>query len=136
MKDRAMTTPALSDTTTDGIRVGATAFYLPEESDVDGKRYVFGYRIVIVNDGSQNATLRTRYWKIIDAKGNIDEVRGDGVVGEQPRLAPGQAFKYTSYCPLPTEWGTMEGTYQFERDDGEKFDVKIGRFYLAVKKQP
>jgi ApaG protein len=129
-----MTTPALSDTTTDGIRVGATAFYLPEESDVDGKRYVFGYRIVIVNDGSQNATLRSRYWKIIDAKGNIDEVRGDGVVGEQPRLAPGQAFKYTSYCPLPTEWGTMEGTYQFERDDGEKFDVKIGRFYLAVKK--
>jgi ApaG protein len=129
-----MTTPALSDTTTDGIRVGATAFYLPEESDVEGKRYVFGYRIVIVNDGSQNATLRSRYWKIIDAKGNIDEVRGDGVVGEQPHLTPGQAFKYTSYCPLPTEWGTMEGTYQFERDDGEKFDVKIGRFYLAVKK--
>jgi ApaG protein len=129
-----MTTPALSDTTTEGIRVGATAFYLPEESDVEGKRYVFGYRIVIVNDGSQSATLRTRRWKIIDAQGNVDEVRGEGVVGEQPRLAPGNAFKYTSYCPLPTEWGTMEGTYEFERDDGERFDVKIGRFYLAVRK--
>ena len=129
-----MTTPALSDTTTDGIRVGATAFYLPEESDVEGKRYVFGYRIVIVNDGSQNATLRSRHWKIIDANGQIEEIKGDGVVGQHPRLPPGKAFKYTSYCPLTTSWGTMEGTYQFERDDGEKFDVKIGRFYLAVKK--
>ncbi len=127
-----MPTPALSDITTDGIRVGATAFYLPQESDPDKKRYVFGYRVVIVNDGSRTATLRSRHWTIIDAAGHIDEVRGAGVVGEQPRLAPGEAFKYTSYCPLPTPWGTMEGTYQFERDDGEKFDAKIARFYLAI----
>ncbi len=128
-----MPTPALSDITTEGIRVGATAFYLPQESEPEKKRYVFGYRVVIVNDGSRTATLRTRRWKIIDAKGNVEEVRGEGVVGEQPRLAPGAAFKYTSYCPLPTEWGTMEGSYQFERENGEKFEAKIGRFYLAVK---
>lgn len=129
-----MPTPALSDTTTEGIRVGATAFFLPHESDAEERRYVFGYRIVIANEGTRTATLRTRHWVIIDADGNVEEVKGGGVVGEYPRLAPGQAFKYTSYCPLKTPWGTMEGTYQFEREDGEIFDVKIGRFYLAMNK--
>jgi len=129
-----MPTPALSDTLTDGIRVGATAFFLPHESDPERKRYVFGYRVVILNEGSRTATLRTRRWTIIDAEGTVEEVQGAGVVGEQPRLVPNQAFKYTSYCPLKTQWGTMEGTYQFEREDGEVFDVKIGRFYLAMDK--
>jgi ApaG protein len=126
-----MPTPALSDTTTHGIRVGATAFYLPEESIPDQRRFVFGYRVVIVNESTVTATLRTRHWVIIDANGDVEEVRGEGVVGQQPRLAPGEGFKYTSYCPLPTRWGTMEGAYQFESDAGELFDVKIGRFYLT-----
>jgi len=131
-RTRPMTTPALSDTTTHGIRVGATAFYLPSESNADEKRFVFGYRIVIVNEGKTPATLRTRHWKIIDADGHIEEISGPGVVGQQPRLAPGDGFKYTSYCPLKTPWGTMEGSYQFHREDGSLFDVAIGRFYLAT----
>jgi ApaG protein len=129
-----MPTPHLSDITTDGIRVGATAFYLPQESNTDQRHFMYGYRIVIANEGSRPATLRTRHWVIIDAAGQSREVKGEGVVGEQPRLAPGAAFKYTSYCPLATEWGTMEGSYQFERDDGELFNVKIGRFYLTINK--
>jgi ApaG protein len=125
-----MPTPVLSDTTTHGIRVGATAFYLPDESLPENGRYLYGYRIVIVNESQTAATLRTRHWVIIDAEGNVEEVKGEGVVGQQPRLGPGEGFKYTSYCPLTTEWGTMEGSYQFEMDTGELFDVKIGRFYL------
>ena len=128
-------TPQLSDTVTHGIRVGATAFYLPEESLPDERRYLFGYRIVIVNEGKVTATLRTRHWKIIDARGTIEEVHGEGVVGQQPRLAPGEGFKYTSYCPLTTEWGTMEGHYDFVTDTGEKLPVTIGRFYLATSKR-
>lgn len=130
-----MPTPALSDTITNGIRVGATAFFLPEESSPEHKRFTFGYRIVIVNEGQFTATLRSRHWVIIDANGTIEEVRGAGVVGQQPRLAPGDGFKYTSYCPLTTEWGTMEGAYEFETDSGERFQVRIGRFYLARQKR-
>ncbi|HVT79348.1 MAG TPA: Co2+/Mg2+ efflux protein ApaG [Phycisphaerae bacterium] len=129
-----MPTPALSDTVTNGIRVGATAFYLPDESTPDEKRFIFGYRIVIVNEGTVPATLRSRHWVIIDGAGKVDEVRGEGVIGQQPRLAPGDGFKYTSYCPLTTEWGTMEGEYQFEAEGGERFEVKIGRFYLTRAK--
>src|SRR4051812_37870725 len=111
-----MPTPALSDMTTRGIRVGATAFYLPEESSPSDGRYLFGYRIVIVNEGNAPATLRSRHWIIINGKGKVDEVKGLGVVGQQPRLGPGEGFKYTSHCPLETDWGTMEGSYEFETD--------------------
>jgi ApaG protein len=124
----------MSEAVTEGIRVGATAYYLPAESNLDQHRYVFGYRIVIVNESKIAATLRTRHWIIIDGDGQVEEVRGKGVVGEQPRLEPGKGFKYNSYCPLTTPWGTMEGSYQFERDDGSTFRVKIGRFYLTTTK--
>ena len=127
-----MPTPEMSDTTTQGIRVGATAYYLPEESEPDERRWVFGYTIVIVNVGDEPAQLLTRHWLIIDAQGRREEVEGPGVVGETPRLAPGQAFKYQSFCPLRTAWGTMEGRYHFRRDDGTEFDVPIGRFYLRL----
>jgi ApaG protein len=127
-----MPTPEMSDTTTQGIRVGATAYYLPEESEPDERRWVFGYTIVMVNVGDEPAQLLTRHWVIIDAHGRTEDVEGPGVVGETPRLAPGQAFKYQSFCPLRTEWGTMEGTYHFRRDDGTEFDVAIGRFYLRL----
>ena len=130
-----MPTPELSDTRTQGIRVGASAFFLPEESSPEEHRFIFGYRIVIVNESESPATLRSRHWVIIDARGRVEEVKGEGVIGQQPRLVPGQGFKYTSYCPLPTEWGTMEGAYVFEKDSGETFEVKIGRFYLAKSKR-
>ena len=130
-----MPSPELSDTSTQGIRVGATAYYLPDESSPDDHRYVFGYRIVIVNESPRTITLRNRHWIIIDGTGTTEEVRGEGVIGQQPRLAPGEGFKYTSFCPLRTEWGTMEGEYQFETDTGEFIDAKIGRFYLAKNKR-
>ena len=127
-----MPTPEMSDTTTNGVRVGATAYYLPEESDPDENKYLFGYTIVVANQGDAPVRLVSRHWVIIDGKGHREEVQGAGVVGKTPRLEPGQAFKYQSFCPLSTPWGTMEGTYQMERDDGETFDANIGRFYLAV----
>lgn len=126
--------PEMSECVTEGIRVGATAFFLPEESSPDDNRYVFGYRIVLVNEGARQAQLLARQWIIIDAAGTRQDVQGPGVVGETPILLPGQGFKYTSYCPLSTPWGTMEGTYDMVREDGEHFAVKIGRFYLAHRK--
>ena len=127
-----MATPEMSEVMTQGIRVGAAAFYLPHESDPDEERYAFGYTIVVANQGDSPVRLVSRHWIIIDGKGQREEVRGPGVVGKTPRLEPGQAFKYQSFCPLPTPWGTMEGTYQMERDDGQTFDAAIGRFYLSL----
>ena len=126
-----MPTPLMSDLTTDGVRVGATAFFLPEQSNPGNSEFVFGYRIVIVNNGGEAVKLLNRRWTIIDADGHVEEVRGEGVVGQQPTIKPGQGFKYTSFCPLTTAWGTMEGEYQMQRGEGELFDVKIGRFYLT-----
>jgi ApaG protein len=129
-----MQTPGSSEAVTEGIRITATAFYLPDDSDPDARQYRFGYRISMQNEGIAPATLVSRRWLIIDANGNAEEVEGLGVVGQSPRLEPEQAFKYTSYCPLRTAWGTMEGHYVFERDDGTEFKAKIGRFYLVMPK--
>lgn len=127
-----MATPDHSDVTTHGIRVCAAAFFLPDQSDPDSRNYVFGYNIVIANLGDQPAQLLSRRWRIIDAHGREELVEGPGVVGQTPRLSPGQAFKYQSFCPLRTCWGTMEGAYQFRRDDGSRFEARIGRFYLHL----
>jgi ApaG protein len=120
-----------SDTITAGIRVQAAARYLPEQSDPEHDRFTFTYRVVISNEGSRRAKLQSRHWLIIDAEGHREEVRGPGVVGEFPDLAPGERFEYTSGCPLATSWGTMEGSYQMEREDGAAFDAAIGRFFLV-----
>jgi ApaG protein len=125
---------AVKDTVTHGIRVSATGFFVPEESSPAKGHYLFGYRVEIVNEGNVAVTLRRRHWIIIDGEGTEEVVRGDGVVGQQPRLAPGEGFKYTSYCPLRTEWGTMEGAYEFETDTGKRMEAKIGRFYLGRNK--
>lgn len=125
-----MTTPAFSEATTQGVRIGAAAFYLPNESEPTQHRYLFGYRVLIVNEGKEPAQLLSRHWIIIDAFGRREEVEGPGVVGQTPRLEAGQGFKYASYCPLPTEWGTMEGTFHMRRDNGETFEAKVERFYL------
>ena len=130
-----MPTPLMSDVTTHGVRVGASAFFIPERSDPEDRSFFFGYNIVIVNNGEEACQLVGRHWVIIDGVGRREEVRGSGVVGQTPRLEPGQAFKYQSYCPLKTPWGTMEGSYRFKRDDGDVFEVKIGRFYLAMPKE-
>ncbi|MFO1051415.1 MAG: Co2+/Mg2+ efflux protein ApaG [Planctomycetota bacterium] len=123
---------ATSDVVTDGIRIRAAAEYRTEESDPDRPSYVFGYRIEMSNEGTSAATLEHRHWIIVDGEGRPSEVRGGGVVGEFPRLAPGGRYEYSSRCPLPTPWGSMEGSYRFRRDDGRTFEVKVGRFFLAT----
>ena len=116
---------------TDGIRVRVQSQYLPDQSSPRDDRYVFAYTITISNEGAHTAQLKTRHWIITDARGEIEEVRGDGVVGEQPRLSPGQSFQYTSGCVLETPVGTMQGSYRFWREDGSYFDAEIAPFSLA-----
>lgn len=125
-----------SDVTTAGVRVRVAAQYVPERSDPSGGEYVFVYRVVVTNDSDQPLRLLSRYWLILDAANERREVRGDGVVGQQPLLAPGESFQYMSGCPLSTSWGSMEGSYRMQRLDGSEFDVRIGRFFLAPSVPP
>ena len=120
-----------SSAETDGIRVRVQSHYLADQSSPREDRYVFAYTITISNESQKTAQLRTRHWIITDGRGTIEEVRGDGVVGEQPKLAPGQTFQYTSGCVLTTPIGTMHGSYRFWRDDGTYFDAEIATFSLA-----
>lgn len=120
-----------SDAITRGIRVRVSPFFLPDHSDPRGKKWVFAYRVRVTNEGERRARLLTRRWLITDAEGVVREVEGEGVVGQQPDLSPGQSFEYSSFCPLQTPWGTMEGSYQFYDEAGDAFDVAIGRFYLV-----
>lgn len=120
-----------SSAMTEGIRVRVQSHYLADQSSPRDDRYVFAYTITISNEGADTAQLRTRHWVITDARGVVEEVRGDGVVGEQPRLVPGESFQYTSGCVLNTPVGTMHGTYRMWRDDGTYFDAAIAPFSLA-----
>ncbi len=120
-----------SDTLTHGVRIQAAAQYLAEHSDPELKQYLFVYRIIIFNEGDESARLKTRHWVIVDADGKRRDVEGPGVVGEYPDLAPGESFEYLSSCPLETPWGTMQGSYSFERPEGDDFEVEIGRFFLV-----
>jgi ApaG protein len=121
----------ISSAVTQGIRVTVQSMYLPDQSSPDEDQYVFAYTVAIANEGAEPARLRTRHWVITDGYGNVEEVRGPGVVGETPRLLPGQSFQYTSGCVLKTPLGTMHGSYQMDRDDGTSFDAEIAPFTLA-----
>lgn len=125
-----------SDTTTAGIRIEAAAQFLPHQSEPNNGRFVFHYRIRMTNVGDAPAKLLSRHWIIVDGDGKREELRGRGVVGEYPKLGPGESYSYVSFCPLATEWGTMEGNYTFERDDGSRFQVQIGRFFLTPTAPP
>lgn len=125
-----------SDLTTDGIRVRVGGQYLPNQSSPEAGRFAYAYRVRIHNDGDASAQLVSREWVILDADNGRRVVRGEGVVGEQPLLAPGEGFEYVSGCTLPTEWGTMEGTYHFVREDGSPFEVAVGRFFLTPSVAP
>ena len=114
------------------IRVDVETSYLVQQSDPGEKRYVFSYTITIRNEGSAPARLVTRHWLITDANGKVQEVRGDGVVGEQPYLKPGQGFRYSSGAVLETPVGVMQGSYQMVADDGHRFDAPISPFRLAI----
>jgi len=120
-----------SSATTRGIRVEVESVFVPERSEPAEKRWFFAYTIHITNQGSETVQLISRHWIITDGDGDAEEVRGAGVVGKQPTLAPGQSFKYTSACPLATNFGTMHGTYQMVTEDGQGFDVEIAPFALA-----
>lgn len=124
-----------SATDTNGIRIEAAAQYLDSESDPDRNRYFYVYRVRICNDGPVKAKLLTRHWVILDANNHREEVVGEGVVGKQPDLEPGESFEYTSYCPLRTQWGTMEGAYSFQTADGVTFEAAVGRFFLVPSAQ-
>lgn len=122
----------MSDVTTRGIRVQAQPTYVPERSAPDEGSYFFAYHIRIANDGRETVQLVRRHWIITDDNGHVEEVEGPGVVGETPVLAPGAAFEYASFCPLPTPFGTMEGTYTMRAADGAEFEVAIGQFSLIA----
>jgi ApaG protein len=122
----------MSDVTTRGIRVQVESFYDEERSSPRESYYFFAYQVRISNVGAEKAQLMSREWVITDATGETQRVQGPGVVGEQPVLAPGDAFEYTSFCPLPTPVGTMHGSYRMVLDDGESFEAAIAPFSLAV----
>ena len=120
-----------SEATTRGVRVSVVSEYAPERSKPASDLWFFLYTITIKNEGTETAQLITRHWIITDGTGHVEEVRGPGVVGKQPVLAPGESFTYTSGCPLRTPFGVMEGTYQMITEGGEQFDAKIAPFTLS-----
>ena len=116
--------------TTGSITIIVEPFYLDEQSEPADSHYVWAYHVRIENNGENTVQMMTRHWKITDSLGNVQEVRGDGVIGEQPILDPGASFEYTSGTPLSTPSGIMAGTYQMETAGGQRFDVVIPAFSL------
>jgi ApaG protein len=121
---------ALPTLVTRNVRVTVEAQFAPERSNVAKGMWFFVYTVVIENGGLEPIQLLHRHWIITDAHGEVEEVRGAGVVGNQPRLAPGESFRYKSGCPLRTPFGSMQGSYEMTSDDGSRFDVAIPPFAL------
>ncbi len=122
----------MSTSITQGIRVAVDSAFLPERSSPARGQFVFAYTVQISNEGREAAQLRRRHWIITDAHGQVREVEGDGVVGAQPMLNPGESFEYTSGCVLETSHGSMRGTYMMVRPDGTSFEARIAPFVLVV----
>jgi ApaG protein len=122
---------SISEAITNGIRVKVRAKYSAEHSDPRQKHWFFFYTVHISNEGLEQVQLLSRHWMITDGDGRVTEVRGDGVVGQQPRLQPGESFEYTSACPLKTPFGSMQGTYQMTTASGDRFDAQIAPFALC-----
>ena len=120
-----------SQARTRGILVEVESTFVPERSEPLRRLWFFAYRIRIANEGDEVVQLIGRHWVITDANGEVEEVTGPGVVGEQPILAPGEAFEYSSFCPLPTPFGTMSGSYQMVTREGDAFEVEIAPFELS-----
>ncbi|MBX3127983.1 MAG: Co2+/Mg2+ efflux protein ApaG [Polyangiaceae bacterium] len=120
-----------SEVTTRGVRVEVESRYSPEHSNPAEKQWFFLYTVTIGNRGERPVRLLQRHWVILDATGHVEEVRGPGVVGQQPLLRPGEQFEYTSGCPLRTPFGSMRGSYQMLTDQGELFDAEIAQFALS-----
>ncbi|MGH9307988.1 MAG: Co2+/Mg2+ efflux protein ApaG [Vicinamibacterales bacterium] len=120
-----------SEAVTRGIRVRVRSEYAREKSRPAENEWFFLYTVTIANEGDVPVQLLTRHWIITDGTGHVEEVRGPGVVGQQPTLQPGESFEYTSGCPLTTAFGVMEGTYQMVASDGDRFDARIAPFTLS-----
>jgi ApaG protein len=120
-----------SEAVTRGIRVRVESRYVRERSRPEAGQWFFAYHVRITNEGTETVQLVSRHWVITDARGRVQEVRGPGVVGEQPWLQPGEAYEYTSACPLATPFGAMQGSYQMVTSSGERFDATIARFPLS-----
>ena len=114
------------------IEISAQSLYLEEQSEPEEDRFVFAYTVTIRNVGGVAAQLLTRHWVITDANGHVEEVHGEGVVGKQPRLEPGEGFQYTSAAAISTPVGAMQGSYRMQADDGESFDAEIPAFGLSI----
>ena len=115
---------------TRGIAVSVEPAYLEANSSPGSSQYFWAYRVTIENQGLETVQLRSRHWMITNARGELNEVKGPGVVGEQPILKPGESYQYTSGAPLNTPWGLMGGSYQMESESGERFDIEIPTFSL------
>jgi ApaG protein len=122
----------MSETRSYNIKVKVATTFVEGQSDASQNRFVFAYTVTIHNAGRVPAKLLTRHWIITDANGKVQEVRGEGVVGEQPHLKPGEGFQYTSGTMLETPVGTMRGSYQMVADDGTEFDAEIAAFTLSI----
>jgi ApaG protein len=120
-----------SEAVTRGVRVSVVSEYAPTRSRPTEREWFFLYTITIANEGGETVQLISRHWIITHGSGHVEEVKGEGVIGQQPVLAPGESFTYTSGCELHTQFGTMEGTYQMVSRSGESFDVKIAPFMLS-----
>jgi ApaG protein len=120
-----------SEAVTNNVRVEVESQYAPERSQPFQNHWFFHYTVRISNEGDETVQLLRRHWIITDGNGHVEEVRGAGVVGEQPVLSPGESFEYTSGCQLKTSTGTMRGTYQMVTEDGSHFDIEIAPFALA-----
>jgi ApaG protein len=121
----------MSTTVTEGIRITVKPAYWPERSAPETGHFAFMYTVEIANVGSVPAQLFSRHWLITDANGRVEEVRGEGVVGKQPRLGPGERFEYTSWAMLRTPFGSMRGSYEMVRPDGTRFEARIAEFALT-----
>src|SRR5438874_13110411 len=124
----------VSNTVTRGIRIVVESIYVPERSEPRESYFFFAYTVTITNEGSETAQLMSREWVITDSDGNTERVSGPGVVGEQPVMKPGQGFEYTSFCPLRTSFGSMQGAYTMRTESGEIFEARIDPFTLADRK--
>ena len=122
--------------TTRAITVSVEPTFLPDQSSADENHFVWAYHVRIENNSNRTVQLLTRYWRITDSRGQVHEVRGEGVVGKQPRLVPGGSFEYTSGTPLSTPSGIMAGTYQMEAEGGERFEIEVPAFSLDSPHQP
>jgi ApaG protein len=121
----------MSSAQTRGILVTVRSQYIPEKSSATARQYAFAYTVTIANRGTITAQLETRHWIITDSEGDVQEVRGEGVVGAQPVLQPGEEFEYTSWCMIATPTGTMRGSYQMVTADGDRFDAEVAPFKLT-----